>query len=127
MKTRRLLAILAFILSGMLTSCEYEYVIPDVPVIDPTVPIKFSEEIAPIFSNNNNCIACHKTGATSPDLTADRAYNSIVPALINTADAEASQIYWHAHPLSTTHAWKKYKTAEAALLLEWIKQGAKNN
>jgi hypothetical protein len=49
MKSRQILAIFTLLLAGLLTSCEYEFVVPDVPVIDPEVPIKFSEQIAPIF------------------------------------------------------------------------------
>jgi hypothetical protein len=127
MKSRQIFAILTLLLAGLLTSCEYEVIVPDVPFIDPEVPVKFSEQIAPIFSAGNACTACHKTGSTPPDLTADRAYNAIVPALVNTADPESSSIYWYAHPNSSSHSWKKYSAAEAAIILEWIKQGAKNN
>lgn len=124
---RLMFAALAIMASAAISSCQYEFIEPERIIIDPTVEIKFSQEIAPIFSNNNNCTACHRTGATPPDLTAERAYNAIVPSLINTTDPEQSSIYWHAHPNSTTHSWKKYSLAEAALILEWIKQGAKNN
>lgn len=123
---RLMFAVLAFCAVGI-SGCQYEFIEPERVIVDPTVEIKFSQEIAPIFSNNNNCTACHRTGATAPDLTAERAYNSIVPALINTANPEQSTIYWFTHPNSTTHNWKKYTLAEAALILEWIKQGAKNN
>ncbi|MBK9291834.1 MAG: hypothetical protein IPM52_09445 [Bacteroidetes bacterium] len=118
---------LVLLAAGLLSSCQYEFIEPERPIIDPTVEIKFAEEIAPIFSNNNNCTACHRTGATPPDLTPDRAYNAIVPTYVNTAAPEQSSIYWFAHPNSTTHNWKKLTLSEAALILEWIKQGAKNN
>ncbi|MDP2235964.1 MAG: hypothetical protein Q8J88_05990 [Bacteroidales bacterium] len=127
MKARQILAIFTLLLAGFLTSCEYEFIVPDVPVIDPEVPIKFSEQIVPIFTSGNACTACHKTGSTPPDLTTDRAYNAIVPALVNPADPESSSIYWFAHPNSSSHNWKKYSAADAAIILEWIKQGAKNN
>ncbi len=118
---------LAILASATISSCQYEFIEPERIVIDPTVEIKFSQEIAPIFSNNNNCTACHRTGATPPDLTPDRAYNAIVPAHVNLDNPEQSSIYWFAHPNSTTHGWKKLTPAEAAIILEWIKQGAKNN
>lgn len=124
---RVLFAVMALVALAALSSCQYEFIEPERPIIDPTVEIKFATEIAPIFSNNNACTACHRTGATPPDLTAERAYNAIVPALVNTANPEQSSIYWFTHPNSTTHSWKKYTLAEAALILEWIKQGAKNN
>lgn len=110
-----------------LSSCQYEFIEPDKPNIDPNVEIKFAQEIATIFNSNSNCTSCHRTGATPPDLTADRAYNAIVPALVNLANPEESIIYWYAHPYSTTHNWKKYTLTEAARILNWIKQGAKNN
>lgn len=128
MKTRQFLAILTFTLAGMLFSCEYVHIVPEAPPeIDPEVPISFATQIETIFNTGNNCTACHKTGGTSPDLSTGQAYASIVPALINTVDTTASIIYWHAHPSSTTHAWKKYTVGEATIILEWIKQGAKNN
>lgn len=104
------------------TSCQYEFIEIDEP--DPNIPVKFSEDILPIFSANN-CIACHRTGGTSPDLSAANAYNSIVPALINTSNAEASRIYTVPAP-SSSHA-ARYSLAQAALVLTWIKQGAQNN
>ncbi|HMM11679.1 MAG TPA: hypothetical protein PKE03_06255 [Bacteroidales bacterium] len=118
---------LTLIVAALISSCQYEFIEPERIIIDPTVEIKFAQEIAPIFSNNNACTACHRTGATPPDLTAERAYNAIVPAYVNTANPEQSSIYWFAHPNSTTHNWKKLTLSEAALILEWIKQGAKNN
>ncbi len=127
-KIRRLILPLAFAFAGMLPSCGYDFVVPEKPpVIDPEEPISFVSQIEPIFSKNNNCTACHKTGATSPNLSAGNAFSAIVPVLINTTDAEASKIYQYPHPSTTTHSWKKYDLADAALLLEWIKQGAKNN
>lgn len=128
MKTRHFFLLIVFALTGSLASCEYDFVVPEKPpVIDPEVPISFATQIEPIFSNGNNCTACHKTGATPPDLSTGMAYNAIVPSLINTTDTAASIIYWHPHPNSTTHNWKKYTLADATLILEWIKQGAKNN
>lgn len=109
-------------MSLMLVSCEYEFI--EVAPPDPNVEVKFSEEIIPIFSTNN-CINCHKTGGTSPDLTAANAYNSIYPSLVNLSSPELSNIYVTPSP-SGNHA-VKYNPSQAALVLEWIKQGAKNN
>ncbi len=128
MKTRQLVAILTLTLAGFFFSCEYVHIVPEAPpIIDPEVPISFATQIETIFNNGNNCTSCHKQGGISPNLSTGVAYASIVPALINYADTTASEIYWHPHPTSTTHAWKKYTVAEATLILEWIKQGAKNN
>jgi len=46
---------------------------------------------------------------------------------VKTASPETSQIYTEAAPATAVHTWKKYTSGEAALLLAWIKEGAKNN
>ena len=69
--------------SILLSGCLYNFIIPEevTPPIDPENPdapqISFSADIIPIFNDNNNCTACHKTGGTNPDLTAENAYVSI--------------------------------------------------
>lgn len=127
MRTKQLLLVFIAATAILLTSCQYEFVVePEIPPIDPTVDIKFAAEIEPLFESNQ-CLACHKTGGTAPDLSAGKAYASIVPALIDNADPEASKIYWYPHPDASTHNFKKYKKADAELILAWIKQGAKNN
>jgi hypothetical protein len=117
---RMLLMVIVFAFGT--ASCEYEFVEVDQP--DPNVEVKFSEMILPIFSNNN-CTACHQTGGTPPDLTADNVYNSIFPDLVNIDDPEASAIYTVPAPSSNHSA--KYSPAQAALILAWIQQGALNN
>jgi len=112
----------------MASSCNYDFIeMPEPDPIDPTDTISFKATIAPIFSEGNKCTACHSTGATAPDLTPDKAFRAIVPALINNNDPESSAIYWFAHPQSETHTWKKYSQNEANIILGWIKQGAQNN
>jgi mono/diheme cytochrome c family protein len=106
----------------VLSSCEYDFIVVDQP--DPEVPVKFSEEVLPVFSTQN-CIACHNTGGTSPDLTEGNAYNSIVPALINSETPELSDIY--AVPSPSGNHPVKYSPTQAAIILSWIQQGAENN
>jgi hypothetical protein len=114
-----------FLITIGLFSCQYETIEVDLP--DPAEPVSFLSDIIPIFTSNNNCTACHDTGATAPDLTASNAFNSIVPALINTEDPQSSRIYQFPHPSSATHGFKKYTHLQAALVLAWIEQGAENN
>ena len=115
-------------LMAFMASCSYDFIeYPYVAPPDPNDTVYFAEKIVPIFSTDDKCTSCHKPGATNPDLTAANAYNSIVPALINTTDAEASSIYWFPNPNSTTHMWKKLSTSDADLILLWIQQGALNN
>lgn len=118
----RLISLMAVFLM-FTASCEYEFIEIDEP--DPDVPVSFSEDIIPIFTTNSNCTACHRTGGTPPDLSANNAYNSIVPALINTEYPESSRIYTVPAPASS-HA-SRYTPLQAAKLLNWINQGAQNN
>ena len=116
-------------LLAILSSCSYDFI--EYPVVippDPNDTVYFAEKTAPIFTANDNCTSCHKDGgAASPDFSTGKAYSSIVPNLINEADPESSLIYWHAHPSSDAHTWKKLTTNEADLILLWIQQGALNN
>ncbi len=110
--------ILVFV--SVLTSCEYEFV----EVAEPTEPMSFSADILPIFSENG-CVSCHKTGGQSPDLTAEKAYSSIYPSLVNLDSPELSAIYVVPGP-SSTHP-VKYTPTQASYVLAWIKEGAQNN
>ncbi len=125
MKTKWFLIGALLIIFLAMTSCEYEFIETDTS--DPSVTVKFSTEIIPIFNANNNCTACHKAGSQPPDLTTDRAYNSIVPSLVKLANPETSKIYTYPNPASSGHGFKKYTPAQASLVLNWIKQGAQNN
>ena len=112
----------------LLNACTYDFIVKEeLPPVDTTVPVSFSTQIVPIFTNS--CVSCHKTGGQAPDLTAANAYNSIQSMkLVNTAAPVTSKIY--TEPLkanATVHSWKKYTDAEAQLVLTWIQQGAKNN
>jgi hypothetical protein len=112
----------------LFAGCKYDFILPEeVPVINPDVPVSFATQIAPIFSNGDKCTSCHKTGGQTPDLSSANAYSQTVPAFVVLTSPETSMIYSFPAPTSTTHTWKKYTSSEAALILEWIKQGAKNN
>jgi hypothetical protein len=127
MKNRPIFLIL-ILFTLLLGSCKYDFILPEpVPPIDPNTPVSFVTQIAPIFSTGDKCTSCHKPGATSPDLTAANAYSQIVPSLVNNGNPENSVIYSFPAPTTGTHTWKKYSAGEAALLLTWITQGAKNN
>ncbi len=112
-------------------SCQYKFTVE--PVIPPPTPgdtVSFSTDLIPLWNGTNNCVACHKDGGQVPHLTPDVAYNSIMstPSVVNLTDPETSLLYLNPLPSYTAnHTWKKYKAGEAALVLLWIKQGAKNN
>jgi hypothetical protein len=113
----------------VLSGCKYDFIVPeDVP--DPDDPnaeqVSFSQEILPIFSAHS-CTSCHDTGGQMPDLTAENAYSSInTTRYINFDTPEESLIYTRPHP-SNTGSHPTYSEAQAAKLLLWINQGAKNN
>ena len=109
----------------VLYSCEYEFI--EVPIGDSADPVSFSEDILPVLTENNNCTVCHRSGSQKPYFTEDVAYHSIVPALIDTLQPDASRFYVMPNPSSPEHSFKKYSQSEAAMVLIWIQQGAKNN
>ncbi len=108
-------------------ACEYTFIVPEeIPVIDVDDPnarqVSFAQEIQPIFTND--CVACHN-GLTSPNLSEGNSFAAIA-GYINSTDPELSEIVTKPSPTASgTH--KKYTAAQAALVLGWIKQGAKNN
>ena len=131
MKILRII-LMVIVVASFLNGCNYNFIVPEeVPVIDPDDPdapqISFANEIIPIFVNNNNCSSCHN-GNQAPDLRAENAYAAInTSRYINSATPQESKIYKYCSPETTTHMRKKYNSAQAALILGWIQQGAKNN
>jgi len=127
MKRRNIFLILA-LFSLFFTGCKYDFVIPvEVPVIDTGgVPISFATQIVPIFSAGDKCTQCHKPGGLgSPDLSNPATiYSQIVPQYVNTASPESSKLYVNA---SSGNHYAKTTATQAALILAWIKEGAKNN
>jgi hypothetical protein len=108
--------------------CIYDFVAPeeDTNSVDTTVVINFSTQIQPAFTAN--CILCHKPGGISPDLTAGNAYASINSSkYINTSSPAQSLIYRRASTSGGFSGHATLPSAQAALLLGWIQQGAKNN
>ncbi len=133
-KMKILKFILAVIVVALLFGgCKYDFIVPEkIPVIDPDDPdaeqISFSEDILPIFNDNNNCTSCHKTGGQIPDLTSANAYSSLnTTRYLNSSSPEESRIYSVPAPTTSTHTHKKYSAAQAALVLAWIQQGVENN
>lgn len=108
------------------TSCQYKFIVEPVPPPpEPGDTIYFSQEIEPIF-NTQNCIGCHNTGGTKPDLSEGNSYTSITSmGLVEPNDPEASKIYFY--PLPDGSHYAKYASAQAALIMGWINQGALDN
>ncbi len=94
-----------------------------------TRPVNFATDIIPIFSKSCAVSGCHTAGGIKPDLSTANAYGSLtVGNYFNTTTPESSSLYqWMSGkkgtPMPTTGINKDYN----ALVLAWIKQGAKNN
>ena len=133
-----LLAVVAVTL--LFSQCGYNFIVPfedpdgggpgDTIPDDSTVVVSFKTDIIPIWNDGNNCTtsSCHVTGKVAPDLTPDKAFAAINSTrYINSAAPEESKIYKYPHPDTNTHQRKKYNSPQAAKILKWIKEGAKNN
>ena len=121
--------LILILFSVFICSCRYDFILPEVvpPPDNNGEPISFSTQIAPIFSTGDKCTKCHKVGSTAPDLTLANAYSQIMSKYVNTANPAESKIYSLPTPSTSDHSWKKYSTGEAAIILQWITEGAKNN
>jgi hypothetical protein len=108
------------------TSCQYKFIVePVVPPPDPGDTVYYSQEIEPIYGTQG-CTGCHNTGGTQPDLSEGNSYSSITGmGLVDEGDPEASKIYYY--PLPDGSHFAKYTSAQAALILGWIEQGANDN
>ena len=130
MKIKFKILLLVAVAALAVAGCKYDWIIPE-EVIDPDDPnveeVSFSGDILPVFTNGNNCTACHN-GSQMPDLRAENAYTTLNSTrYINKTTPEESRIYAIPHPDTNGHSQKKYTAAQANLILIWINQGAKNN
>ena len=126
---KKLLQLFLFISLGLfLNSCYYDSYEDElaggVPEIPDTQVISFASEIQPLFAR---CTGCHKGGSPSPDLREGTSYNSIVPALVKSGDADGSKLYNYIPGKGHFDVGFTLKADELALIKAWINQGAKNN
>lgn len=132
MKILKLL-LAVFVVTLLFSQCKYSFIVPEeVVVVDPDDPnapqVSFSKDIVAIFNDGNYCTSCHTTGKTLPDLTKDKAYASLNSnRYLNSTTPEDSKIYAYPNPNTATHKQKEYSSSQAATVLLWIQQGAKNN
>ena len=115
-------------LAFFMGACNYNYiVIPETPPVDTTVTYSFADDVYSIFPDSE-CTNCHPNSA-GLDLSEANAYSSIMDNnLVDLADPENSKIWEYPHPSRGTHL-KKYSATDerVSIMLEWIKQGAKDN
>ena len=96
-----------------------------------TDTVSFSKDLVPLFTTNCALSGCHATGGHAPNLMADKAYNSLIAGnYINVNDPESSILYERlTGKLSPAMPMGKDTNPSNinALVLAWIKQGAKKN
>lgn len=109
----------------LITSCEYEFVVPEEVVIPEVV--SFSEDIIPIFNSSCNTSGCHVSGFGILDLSPGNAYDDLFRKnLIDVDNPDQSKLYTKLIEPNGTHAGRSTPTDQATIL-EWIVKGAKNN
>jgi len=106
-----------------LASCQNKFIIEPLP--EPGDTVSFSQNIAPIFTEQG-CIGCHNSTGQQPDLSPDNAYEKITGmGLVVEYDLVQSKIYYHPKPDGEHYA--KYTLAQYQLVNQWIMDGALNN
>ncbi|CAN5664643.1 hypothetical protein BH11BAC3_BH11BAC3_17530 [soil metagenome] len=113
---------------SLLTGCyKDKTVFLDSPAITRTVT--FSQDIIPIFNKSCNTSGCHSAGGQTPDLTTSKAFNALtVGNYYDKNAAENSIIYKKmSGKMGTVMPVSGMNADYNALILAWIKQGAKNN
>jgi hypothetical protein len=115
----------------LLMSCSKDVtlIIPNNEEVTQTVSLK--DNLVPMFSKNCALSGCHNTGGLKPDLSADKAYNSIINGnYTDLTTPENSLIYlWLTGKKSTPMPVGAANNPDNInqFVLAWIKQGAKNN
>jgi hypothetical protein len=123
-----LLLIASFIL--IMISCTKNTTVPidNAPAI--TTTVSFSKDIQPILTKSCAVSGCH-SGSVAPNLSAATAFNALESGnYLNTTTPENSIVYlWLTGKKAVTMPAGSANNPSNinALMLAWIKQGAKNN
>lgn len=100
---------------------------------DVAATVSFSKDIIPIFTAscalNSGCHSGSTNSGNNLDLDSAAAYNTIVSkTLVNTSNPTASLLYVEVNSgIMPKAPYSLLTTAQITLILNWIKQGAKNN
>jgi hypothetical protein len=105
-------------------ACTSDFIVPDVTPLPPGTEVTLSGDVQPIFTDK--CIGCHAPGITNPDLTTGHSYNSLWSNnLVDTVNPTQSILYLK---INTGGSMAGFCNAtQVQTVLEWIKQGAKDN
>jgi hypothetical protein len=117
---QNLVAVIILATVAGFTSCEKFKILPQ--PFDPSATWSFKTDIQPIFINDK-CTDCHN-GTRSPDLRDGKSYNSLTNGGYVNAPAGTSRLY--SKMTSSDHLSRSSET-DRLKVLNWIKQGAKDN
>ena len=116
-----------------LGSCKKEYVKP-MPVAPPPPPgaVKFGTNIVPIFTTHCSISGCHDGSGAPVNLSPSTAYaelfaNSEIDTSSLPTSAANSNLYKRMTDAANPMPPSGLLPSEAAKVLAWIKDGAKNN
>jgi len=111
----------------LIGACKYDDILPPEP--DPGITISFTADVVPIFNGSCNVSSCHNGSGPSPDLRASVAYDNLWGAeLLDTIEPVNSELYlWMTGTKGLAMPPQGVQPADAAIILQWIDQGAKNN
>jgi hypothetical protein len=109
---------------GLSQGCVSDQIAPR-EVIVPDL-VSFVTDIVPIFDASCNGQGCHNTNGIPPDLTADRAWTSLIFFnYVDTVTTENSKLW---QKIDAGGSMEQYATdQQRALILQWIEQDAPNN
>src|SRR5664279_4502312 len=123
-----LIFIIALVITVASCSKTTTVLVDNSPAITETV--QFSKTIVPILTNSCAGSGCHG-GTVAPNLSGTNAYNALVTGnFINVGTPANSEVYlWLTGKRSATMPLGSANNPSNinALILAWIKQGAKNN
>jgi hypothetical protein len=115
---------------GMQSCYKVATVVPD-NATEVTGPVSFAFDIMPILNASCNSGGCHSTGGHIPDLSADKAYNSLNNGgYLDLSTPENSELYLWLTGKRATEMPPGGPSNPAnlnQLVLAWTKQGAQNN
>jgi hypothetical protein len=121
------------VLLTILISCENKIVEIErtvTPKTKPDTAVSFSKDLIPIFNAKCSTVGCHDQSGYDPVLTSDVAYQRlmlIAPSYyVDTLSAATSRLYLKLTEQGSSHLGRT-TPQENKKILDWIKQGAKNN
>jgi hypothetical protein len=129
LKISGLITTICLITVFIFTGCYKDRMVTDSAAISAvTKEISFASDILPIFNSSCSLSGCHNSVGHVPDLSAPKAYTSLLNGYVLPENPESSPLYqWMKGYKSTPMPVSGVNNSYCGLVLAWIKQGAKNN